>query len=156
MNEKRPTITIRDAVQSDLETIVAFNSRLAQESEDKRLDEVVLRAGVRRALASPTLCRYFVAEIGGTVVGQTMVTYELTDWRDGLIYWIQSVYVHPDHRGAGVFKSLYRHVLATAKAKGDGRAVRLYVEKDNVQAIATYERLGMSRSHFHLYETAGD
>ena len=82
-----------------------------------------------------------------------MVTYELTDWRDGLVWWIQSVYVPAQYRGRGVFRALYDHVLRTARAAGDVRGVRLYVEKDNVDAVATYERLGMRRAHFHIYET---
>ena len=77
----------------------------------------------------------------------------MTDWEDGLVYWIQSVFVDPEHRGLGVFRQLYQHVVNTANASGDGRRVRLYVEKDNSTAIATYTRLGMHQAHFHIYET---
>ena len=148
--------TIRDALPADLPTIVEFNRALALESEGKQLNLDVLKAGVERALSSPALCRYFVAEEDGQVVGQTMLTYELTDWRDGLIYWIQSVYVHPEYRGRGVYKAIYRHIVALGKRAGDMHGLRLYVEKDNAKAIATYERLGMRQSHFHIYETAVD
>ncbi len=147
-------LTIRAATSDDVATIVAFNQRLAEESEGKRLDDAVITAGVRRALAAPALCRYLVAELDGRVIGQTMLTYEMTDWRDGLVYWIQSVYVHAEHRGRGVFRRLYAQVLAEAAAAGDVRLVRLYVEKDNAVAIQAYERLGMARARYHVYEVA--
>lgn len=146
-------VSIRDAKLQDLEVIVRFNKELAKESEGLRLEDAVIRAGVRRALNSPELCRYFVAEVDCQVVGQTMITYELTDWRDGLVYWIQSVYVQPDFRRFGVFRRLHGHVVALARELGEARMVRLYVEKDNQPAINAYERIGMQPAHFHIYET---
>ena len=92
------TFNVRSATESDLTTIAEFNRQLALETEAKQLDPAVLLAGVRRALASPTLCSYFIAEHEGNPVGQTMVTYELTDWRDGVFWWFQSVYVSVDFR----------------------------------------------------------
>lgn len=147
---------IRAASLADLETIVRFNQALAIESEGKTLADATIRAGVRRALAHPELCRYYVAEAKGRIVGQTMVTFEVSDWRDGIIHWIQSVYVEPEARGKGVFRALYAHVEAEARQGGDGRLVRLYVEKDNVPAIAVYERLGMRAAPYHIYEAPLD
>lgn len=147
------SVSIRDARLGDLETIVRFNKELARESEGLRLEDAVIRAGVRRALTCPELCRYFVAEMHGQIVGQTMITYELTDWRDGLVYWIQSVYVLPEYRRFGVFRRLHGHVVALARELGEARMVRLYVEKDNEPAIKAYERIGMKPAHFHIYET---
>jgi ribosomal protein S18 acetylase RimI-like enzyme len=150
-------VRIREARLSDLPQIVDFNCRLATESEDLSLDRDVVRRGVRRALTNPQLCRYFIAEdegpTGPRAVGQTMVTYELSDWRDGLVFWIQSVYVAAEARGKGVFGQLYEHVKAFARA-GDGRLLRLYVEQENTPAIAVYERLGMKRTGYHLYEAS--
>jgi len=146
-------LIIRDAGIGDLSTLVRFNTTMAWDTEKRRLPEATITAGVARALAAPELCRYYVAEVDGRVVGQTMVTFEVTDWEDGLVHWIQSVFVEPEFRGLGIFKRLYQHVIAQANALGDGRRVRLYVEKDNAGAIATYERLGMSQAHFHIYET---
>jgi ribosomal protein S18 acetylase RimI-like enzyme len=145
-------ILIRAATMADLPVIVEFNQRLAEESEGKRLDSSVIQRGVARALQSPDLCRYFVAEYQGQVIGQTMVTFEVTDWRDGLAYWIQSVYVHRDHRRSGVFRRLYQHVLEEARQAGDVRIVRLYVEKSNDGAQAVYRRLGMAKTDYDLYE----
>ncbi len=143
---------VRDARNDDLPTIVDFNLRLARESEDKRLDPTTVERGVRRALNNTALGRYFVAEEAGTVVGQTMITYELTDWRDGVFWWIQSVYVMPDARGRGVFRSLFEHVDRLARSSPDARGLRLYVERHNASAISTYERLGLHPSGHLLYE----
>ena len=145
-------VRIRRASASDSATIVEFNRCLARESEGTELNAETIARGVARALRHPELCAYYVAEKDGKVVGQTMVTYEMTDWRDGLIFWIQSVYVRKESRGSGVFRALYQHVLAEARA-GEGRLVRLYVEHENAAAIAVYERLGMKRARYHLLET---
>lgn len=150
------TISVRTANLADLLVIVEFNQRLAEESEGKRLDPSVIQRGVARALRTPHLCRYFVAEYQGQVIGQTMVTFEVTDWRDGLAYWIQSVYVQREHRRAGVFRRLYEHVLEEARQAGDVRLVRLYVEKSNAGAQLTYQRLGMTKTDYDLYEVALD
>lgn len=147
------SVRIRLATREDVSRVAQFNRLLAQESEGRDLDLTTLRLGVTRALEHPELCRYYVAESSsGQLVGQTMVTYEVTDWRDGIVHWLQSVFVEPAWRGQGVFKKLYGHVLNEARQSGIARGVRLYVEKDNARAIKTYERLGMQRAHFYLYE----
>jgi GNAT superfamily N-acetyltransferase len=147
-------LSIREAGGADVEVLVGFNVRLAWESEQLRLDAATVRRGVERALQSPALCRYFVAERGGRVVGQTMVTFEVSDWRDGLNYWIQSVFVDEAERGGGVFRALYEHVVGLARASGDARSVKLYVDKGNAKALEVYERLGMTQAHYHIYESA--
>ena len=96
-------VKIRGAEAANAPTIVEFNRRLALESEAKQLDAAVLTSGVRIALERPELCRYFLAETNGQIVGQTMLTYEWSDWRAGVFWWIQSVYVQAGHRGRGVF-----------------------------------------------------
>ena len=99
-------ITIRKATLDDLATIVEYNQRLAQETEDKRLDTETLTAGVRTILADSTKGEYFVAEADDRVIGQIMYTREWSDWRNGDLLWLQSVYVHADYRGQGVFGQL--------------------------------------------------
>ena len=104
-------------------------------------------------MSSPSLCAYFIAEHAAKPVGQTMVTYELTDWRDGVFWWIQSVYVHTEWRRRGVFTRMHQAVLQEARARTDVCGVRLYVDKDNPTAHSTYERLGMTRSPYQIYES---
>lgn len=145
-------LSIRSATSADLATIVDFNTRLAWETEHKRLEPATIARGVARALAQPGLCRYFVAEIGGAVVGQAMVTYELTDWRDGVLWWFQSVYVEEAHRGSGVFRALFQHIAAAAQADPEVRGLRLYVEHENVRAQKVYEQIGMKPSGHVVYE----
>jgi ribosomal protein S18 acetylase RimI-like enzyme len=112
----------------------------------------VLTAGVEAGLADPGKACYFVAEDGGTVVGQLMVTYEWSDWRNGWIWWVQSVYVRPDYRRRGVFRALYRHVHQAAVAERGVVGLRLYVEQDNHRAQEVYRRLGMERTRYFVLE----
>jgi ribosomal protein S18 acetylase RimI-like enzyme len=145
-------LIVRDATPADRETIVDFNTRLAWETEHKRLDAATIERGVARALAEDRLCRYWVAEMNGEVIGQAMVTYELTDWRDGVLWWFQSVYVQEQHRGSGVFKALFQHIAAAAQADPEVRGLRLYVEHENKRAQKVYEQLGMKPSGHLVYE----
>lgn len=146
-------VRLRPAVAADAETIVRFNAALAEETESLCLDRERLGRGVRALLADPSRGWYVVAERDSRVVGQIMVTFEWSDWRDGCFWWIQSVYVEPEHRRAGVFRALYREVERRARAEGSCCGLRLYVERANERAHATYASLGMARSHYLVYET---
>lgn len=145
-------IALRAASASDADTLVDFNAAMALETENLVLDRSVLARGVRAALDDETKGMYFVAEVDGRVVGQLMITHEWSDWRDGDIWWIQSVYTHPDHRGRGVFASLYRHVEHIARERG-AAGIRLYVETHNASARATYGKLGMELAPYAIMET---
>ncbi len=145
-------VIVRDAMLKDADTIARFNCGVAMESEGKQLDYPLVRAGVEKALSRPDLCRYFVAERNGEVVGQLMITYEWSDWRAKVCWWIQSVYVRPDCRRHGVFRRLYEHVAAIARQDPEVCGIRLYVERDNQRAMKAYERLGMRPSGHVVYE----
>ena len=145
-----PIIHIRHATPVDLDTAFRFNEAMAWETESRRLDRATVAEGVRNALADPNRCIYFVAEFAGSVVGQTMITFEWSDWRNGFFWWIQSVYVDPDHRRQGVFRALYDHIRTEAKTRPDVCGLRLYVYHSNDRAIATYQTLGMSVADYKL------
>ena len=146
------SITIRPATLSDSEIIAAYNAAMAKETEHLELDRKRLTAGVRAVLQDPSKGFYWVAEIEGRVVGQMMITFEWSDWRNGVFWWIQSVYVHPDFRNRGVFQQLYGFVAEKAKNAGDVCGLRLYVEGENQRAQRTYERLGMKKTSYGVYE----
>ena len=90
-------IKIREASINDIPILTQNNQALAHETENINLQRGVLIAGISNSLDRKD-CHYFVAELNGEVVGQTMITYEWSDWRNGVMWWIQSVYVKPEHR----------------------------------------------------------
>ena len=147
------TLEIRLATQCDADTIVAYNTAMALESEGIDLDQATLRAGVAAALSDPVKAFYLLAEIDSLPVGQLMVTTEWSDWRNGWIWWVQSVYVKLENRRQGVYRKLYGRLQQLAAERGDVRGMRLYVMRENLVAKQTYEALGMSHSEYDLYET---
>jgi ribosomal protein S18 acetylase RimI-like enzyme len=144
------SIVIRPATAADEDTLVAFNAALAWESEGKRLNEATLRAGVRAGLDDPAKGFYVMAERDGDVIGQTGITFEWSDWRNGWYWWIQSVYVREDARRGGVFSAIYRHLEAMAIADPTVIGIRLYVERENARAQATYRKLGLEDEAYFL------
>lgn len=148
---------IRGARPDDRHIIVSFNQQLARETEERELDVSTLDRGVGALLRDPGKGRYWLAEDGsGEVVGQSMVTFEWSDWRDGQIWWLQSVYVREDSRRQGVFQALYRHIRNEALSEPEVCALRLYVEKRNDIATQTYESLGMHAAGYEVLEEALD
>ena len=145
-------IKIREATLADLAVIAEFNVTLAQESEALTLDPTRARAGVEAMLRDPSKGIYYVAEVGGQVVGQTMITYEWSDWRNGNIWWIQSVYVKPEHRRTGVFRAIFQYLEKLCRARADVCSLRLYVHAENTRASQSYLRLGMTRTHYEIFE----
>jgi GNAT superfamily N-acetyltransferase len=149
-------LTVRPAGRDDVDSIVAFSAAMAWETEQRRLDEVRLRAGTQSLLDTPTLGIFMVAEVQESgrpvLVGQLMITYEWSDWRNGVFWWIQSVYVDPSWRRRGVFRRLHEAVLDSAKAATNVCGVRLYVDQGNQTAQQVYRRLGLSPSAYRVYE----
>ena len=143
---------IRRGRLDDLDTIAQYNIDLAKESEDLVLDETTAREGTLQALRDENKGLYFVAEEGGQIVGQLMLTKEWSDWRNGWIWWIQSVYVKPEFRKKGVFRALYEYVKEIAKNSEDVVGLRLYAYKDNKRAHKVYESLGMKGGENIVFE----
>jgi GNAT superfamily N-acetyltransferase len=144
-------LTIRPATPADEDFIVAANAALALESENIVLDEPTLRRGVKAILADPHKGFYTVAERDGRVVGQILITFEYSDWRHGFYWWIQSVYVRPEARGAGVFRAIFEHLKAKATADPDVIGLRLYAEHHNTSAHHVYRSVGMVEEPYNLW-----
>eukprot|EP01137_Pigoraptor_chileana_P000091 Opistho-2@35685 len=152
-----PSFVIRRGVSSDAPNLVPAVMALAKETEDIDLDLPTVTLGVNAVFNSPDGARgfYLVAETDDAernFMGCLMVTSEWSDWRNGQYWWIQSVYVNQQYRKRGVFKALFEAVNTAARDAGDVRYVRLYVERTNERAKRAYESLGMSHSHYDMYE----
>ena len=146
------TVTVRAATPADVEFLVDGNARMALETEDLTLDRRRLQAGVEAVFADAGRGLYLIAEVDGERGGQMMITYEWSDWRNGVFWWIQSVYTVPAMRGGGVFKALYAAVEEMARERGGVCGLRLYVEAHNEAAQAAYRRCGMSETVYRMFE----
>ena len=144
---------IRDGRPADAAIIAAYNSAMAEETEGRALDPGVIGPGVEALLQDESKGRYWVAESAGKVIGQLMVTYEWSDWRNGMIWWIQSVYVAPEWRRKGVFSALFHHVKSLVEVTPQVIGLRLYVEDNNAHAQDTYAALGMAKPKYIVMET---
>jgi ribosomal protein S18 acetylase RimI-like enzyme len=142
---------IRLATPADAGVLIEFNAAMALETEGKELLADVIGAGVHSLLANPAAGFYVVAEQDG-LIGSLMITKEWSDWRNGAFWWIQSVYVRPECRRQGVYKRLYRHVQELAASDPAVCGFRLYVERENARAQATYNALGMKKTGYLVFE----
>lgn len=145
-------LIIRHANENDIETLVNFNEAMAIETENKILDIPTLSNGVSRLLQNPENGFYILAEIDGEVCASLMITTEWSDWRDGIFWWVQSVFVLPAHRRRRLYSKMYTHVKELANANMDVCGFRLYVDKENAPAQSTYEKCGMQQTNYLLYE----
>jgi ribosomal protein S18 acetylase RimI-like enzyme len=145
-------ITYRKAIPADAAAIVGFQLAMARETEDLELDRTVCTRGVDAVFADEAKGRYFVAEADGQVAASLLITYEWSDWRNGVVWWIQSVYVSPALRGQRVYAGLYEHVKQIVQADPKIRGIRLYVDKRNTRAQAVYTKLGMDGEHYQVFE----
>jgi GNAT superfamily N-acetyltransferase len=117
-----------------------------------KLKPEVVRSGVAAVLNDASKGVYYVAETNGAVVGQLMITYEWSDWRNGNLWWIQSVFVKEEFRGQGVFRALFKHLEDMARSDAGVAGLRLYMHAENEAARRTYERLGMRHSDYEVFE----
>lgn len=145
-------ILIRPGLLFDVDTIADFQLKMAFETENLKLDPPTVEKGVTAVLDDPSKGKYWLAEIDGDVVGCLLTVPEWSDWRNGTVLWIHSVYVKPEHRKAGVYRRLYSHLKDMVTESREYRGLRLYVDKTNVAAQKVYEALGMNGEHYHLYE----
>jgi ribosomal protein S18 acetylase RimI-like enzyme len=145
-------IKVRQATAAEAGRIADFNRTMAMETEGLALDEKTVAAGVVALMGHPDRGFYLVAEAGGALAGCLLVTYEWSDWRNKMFWWIQSVYVKPEFRGRGVYSALSEKLEELAAKAGNVCGVRLYVHKSNVRAQEVYRNLGMKETEYLMFE----
>jgi ribosomal protein S18 acetylase RimI-like enzyme len=143
---------VREATQDDARIIAGFQLAMASETEQLMLDPDVVDKGVNAVFDDPGRGKYYVTEINGEVIGSLMTTYEWSDWRNGTVLWIQSVYVLSHFRRKGAYRKMYLFLQEKVKADPHLRGIRLYVDKSNVRAQNTYLNLGMNAEHYQTFE----
>ena len=150
-------LNVRLARPEDAATIASFSAAMALETEGRRLDLDRLHDGTIALLESPDRGFFMVAELEQAgdrqLLGQLMITYEWSDWRNGVFWWIQSVYVDPAWRRRSVFRRMHETVMATAKTSPNVCGVRLYVEESNGTAQVVYRKVGLTPSSYAIFET---
>ena len=147
---------VRPAGVDDGEKIIEFQLKMAKESEDMDLDREALSRGVMAVFDDSSKGRYFVATADGEVVGSMMITTEWSDWRNMWVYWMQSVYVLPLHRGKGLFRKMYGYIKEIVKKNREVAGLRLYVDVSNANAIGVYRSVGMDGEHYKVFEWMGE
>ena len=143
---------VSKAQKSDIPEIINFNINMAMETENKKLDEQTVTQGVRKVFSSPSLGYYIIVKNTSGILGCLMITYEWSDWRNGLFWWIQSVYVKKEYRRKGVFRKMYNFIHAKAISDKKCTGIRLYVENNNFIAQKVYTNLGMVETYYKLFE----
>ncbi|HXU31742.1 MAG TPA: GNAT family N-acetyltransferase [Thermoanaerobaculia bacterium] len=147
-----PRIDVRPARPDEADRLIDFQLRMADETEGLALDPERIGRGVRAVFSDPSRGAYWVAEEAGQILGMLLTTPEWSDWRAGWVLWIQSVYVIPEARGRGVFRDLYAAQKTRVEGDPDLCGLRLYVDRRNRAAAAVYERAGMTREHYEMFE----
>ena len=145
-------IEIRPGRREDASDIVDFQIRMAQETEDFALDRLTVEKGVQAVFDDPHKGAYWIAELDGKVVGCLLTVPEWSDWRNGTVLWIHSLYVIPSARRRGVFRMMYENLKTAVEQSADLRGLRLYVERENERAQKTYNAMGMDGNHYKMFE----
>lgn len=145
-------IEIRRGRRQDAPYIIDFQIRMAKEAEDLTLDRSTVEKGVQAVFDDPHKGAYWIAELDGEVAGCLLTVPEWSDWRNGTVLWIHSVYVIPSARRRGIFRTMYKNLKTTVEQSADLRGLRLYVERENERAQKTYTAMGMDGNHYKLFE----
>lgn len=145
-------VTIQKASPDHIETLIDFQQKLAFESERVILNATILRKGMQALFDDPTKGAYYIVLEDAKAIGCHMITFEWSDWRNGMVWWLQSVYVAESHRKKGIFRMMFDNIADTVKKDPGLIGIRLYVDKSNSRAMKVYEAMGMDGSHYTVYE----
>ena len=145
-------IKIRAASILESEIIINFQTNMALETENLKLEKSSVRKGINAVFKDSSKGKYYVAEENDRIVGSLLTTFEWSDWKNGIILWIQSVYIIPEYRRKGIFKKMYSYLKKMVEESDELIGLKLYVNKTNIVAQKTYEKIGMDNEHYKLYE----
>jgi GNAT superfamily N-acetyltransferase len=143
---------VRTATINDVAAIVDFQLKMAAETEGIELHEPTVKKGVAAVINDSKKGKYYVTEINERIVASLLTTFEWSDWRNGTILWIQSVYVLKEFRRKGVYRNMYSHIKQLVLENENLNGIRLYADKSNIAAHKTYQQLGMSPDHYVTFE----
>jgi GNAT superfamily N-acetyltransferase len=134
-----PEITIRAAVEADVDLLLALITELA--TFEKLADEVVgTPEQLRRTMFEEGAAEAILVEAGGETVGYAIfyTTFSTFECRPGI--WMEDLYVRPEHRGGGTGRRIVEHLAALALER---EYVRLdWCALDWNPAMEFYDRLG--------------
>jgi GNAT superfamily N-acetyltransferase len=147
------SVSIRTSTIPDIEVIAEFQQRLALETENFHLNLPTVTAGIRAMLNDPSKGKYFIAEVDGEIAGCHSITFEWSDWRNGMVWWIQSVYVVKKYRKSGVFKAMFENLKKIIAEDPTLVGLRLYVDRNNTRAQQVYTAMGMNGEHYSVFES---
>ena len=106
------------------------------------LDTEAAARGVRSAFDEPPAAAYWVAETSdGAIVASTYVVTEWSNFHGANYWWVQSLFIAPEHRGSGLADMLLHRLVAEAEGSG-ALDLRLYAHRSNARAIRAYQRCG--------------
>ena len=151
-SKKNMTIQIREAQPNDIASIAKFQVEMAWETERYKLEIETVTKGVSKVFECKSLGNYYVAQVNEKVVASLLTTFEWSDWRNGTVLWIQSVYVKKEFRKQGIYANMYKHILDMVSQDTSLCGIRLYVDKTNTLAQEVYKNLGMNGEHYRVYE----
>ncbi len=145
-------IHIRYGIETDAAILAGFQVKMAEETENLQLDEEQVAEGVLQIIKDRSKGFYLVAENDNEdLEGCLIITYEWSDWRNGWIWWIGSLYVDQASRKRGIFKKMLNKVIEFSR-QHNVKVLRLYMDENNEQARAAYLKSGFKFSNYQVFE----
>jgi len=143
---------IDEVTELDILELVNLQSKMALETENLILHPDIVEQGILAVIEDDRKGKYYKIVQTGKVIGCMLNTYEWSEWRNGQIVWIQSLYILPAYRKKGLFSAAYQYMRELVQKNAQYKGIRLYVDKRNEAAIAAYESVGMSNEHYEIFE----
>lgn len=149
---KNKHLTIRYAVESDIEVLVESAFCMMQETENLEVSKDVIRSGARKILTNRERGFYLVAEWGDNAIGSLQISPLWCDIIDGYTWWFQCLHIRPEYRRYGNLMALVRSVNELASANPDVKGFRSHVHPENRRMQKINTRNGWVRSPFLVFK----